>query len=79
MAQYRRQKNITVTKEQEKILKDNFGKIEYTEIARIAGITLNKAVNNLKVMGLIKQKQQAPVVKMQKNFNLNQFKKYYNY
>lgn len=79
MAEYRRQKNITVNKKQEKILRDNFGKLEYAEIARVAGITLNKTVNNLKVMGLIKQKPQAPVVKMKTNFDLDEFKKHYNY
>lgn len=79
MAQYRRQKNITVTNYQKKILKDNFGILEYAEIARKAGTTLNKVVNNLKVMGLIKQKPQAPVIKMKNNFDLDEFKKYYNY
>jgi DNA-directed RNA polymerase specialized sigma24 family protein len=50
MAQYRRQKNLTVTPEQKVILEQNFGKMQYAEIGKIAGISLNKTVNNLKVL-----------------------------
>lgn len=73
MADYRRQKNITVTKAQKRILEKNFGKMQYVDLARKAGITKNKAVNNLKVMGLIKQS--AKVVQMNNNFDLDEFKK----
>jgi hypothetical protein len=79
MVEYRKQKNITATEAQQKIIKDNFGILQYTEIAKLAGLSYNKTVNNMKLMGLIKKKEKAIVVKMEGYFDFEEHKKQYKY
>ena len=77
---HRHQVNITITPEQVKIARDNYGKMTYAELARLAGVPYCKMLCNLRLLGLYTPRsQQAVVVKMEGNFDVDAFKAYYKW
>lgn len=75
-----RQRNLTVTPEQQEFLKANHGKYNNVELARMLHISYNIVHNNLRLMGLVKTKfQQGKVVTMEGYFDVDSFGKQYIY
>ena len=77
---HRHQVNITITPEQVKIARDNYGKMTYAELAKKAGVPYCKMLANLRLLGLYTPRsQQAIVVDMEGYFDVDKFAKYYTY
>ena len=76
---YRTQKNVTLTEEQQKFATDNYGKMNNVEIAKMLGLSYNKLYFNLRVIGLIKE--QAKVINIDTNgyFDVDKFAELYRY
>jgi hypothetical protein len=80
MYDYYFQKNITLSPEQEKYVKENAGKMTNGKIAIALGITYNKLHKNMGLMGLVKRKGDiAKVISMEGYFDTNKFFSYYRY
>lgn len=86
--EYRKQRNITFTPEQENFAKENYGKMEHKQLAKLIGVKYGKTLINLKLMGLHVTKNEiekgqsysfCKVVKFKKYFDIDGFGKYYNY
>lgn len=76
----RQNKNITITPEQAEYVKSNYGKMSNSCLAKMLGITYNRTINNLRVMKLHEPKEiGGVVVEMNEYFDVDKFKKYYEY
>lgn len=77
---YRVQKNITLNEQEIEILKSNYSKMKFAKLCKSVGISYNKARNNLKLLGIIKPKEQHPKkIQLSRHgyFNEKNFFKYY--
>jgi len=76
---YRKQKNLTISKEQKEFIEANVGKMTIGKISSMLGLTYNVCHSNLRVMGYVKPRR-ATVVRMKGYFDIDHFQKlYYNY
>ncbi len=78
MANYRKQKFLTITKEQQDFIDLNFGKMNLGSLAKMLGMGYGKLWCNLELLGKVK-KQKAKIIKMDGYFDVDQFAKYYNF
>ena len=77
---YRKQKNLTITKEQADFIIANDGNMSISKLSKMLGISSNKVINNRYVLGLVKH-EQAKVVQFDKDgyFDVDKFGRYYNF
>lgn len=93
MAEYRKQKYLTVSKEQEQLIRENAGKMTINELSILLGLPFQKTYNNVKLLNLQKgtiirkPKYRTPkdepckVIDFETNgyFDETKFAKLYNY
>jgi hypothetical protein len=78
MAKWYYQTGITITPEQQELIKANHSKMNRAALARLIGESYSKTVNNIRAMGLSKVKK-ARVIQMEGYFNEETFFKEYRY
>lgn len=78
---YRIQKNITLNEEQLKFVKDNHGKMNLGQIAKMLGLGYTKVHRNTLLLGMVKpRKQTAKVITIEGYFDIDEeAKRYYNF
>lgn len=59
MSKKRWQKNITLSEDQLRYLKDNFNKKCFRDISSFLGVTYNKLHNNARLLGMVKTRSCA--------------------
>ena len=75
---YRKQKNITLTAEQQAFVAGNYQVLTYLQMAKILGVSMGKIMSNMRLMGLKKSCRKSEAkrrdwVTRSNSFDLNGF------